>query len=154
MKRLHIVFGAILVLISVFCFIYAGTFKSISGQTDIGPGAFPRFICVCLMICGGALIVREMKNDSQEKAYLFNRKLAISVAAILVYFLVLKPVGFIVSGIGIVFVETLILLNEPMKKAWPLVLGVSVGTPVVLYLIFGIFLKVPLPHGILAGILG
>lgn len=154
MKKLHIVFGAVLVFLSVFCFFYADTFKSISGQTDIGPGAFPKFVCVCLILCGGALIVREIRNNSQERAELFNWKLVISAAAIIIYFFILEPVGFIISSMCIVFVETLILLNEPMKKAWPLVAGVSVGTPIVLYLIFGVFLKVPLPSGILTGILG
>lgn len=154
MKKLHIVFGTILVFLSVFCFFYAATFKSMNGQMDIGPSAFPKFICVCLAICGILLIIREIKSNCQEKALLFNRKFIIGVAAIVIYFIILKPVGFIIASICIVFVETLILLNEPMKKAWPLVVGVSVGTPIILYLIFGVFLGVPLPHGVLAGILG
>ena len=47
-----------------------------------------------------------------------------------------------------------LLLNEPFKKAWPLMLAVSILAPVVLYAIFGMFLKVPLPNGILSGLLG
>ena len=66
---------------------------------------------------------------------------------------------FIISFADILFGFPLpiifaLLLNEPFKKAWPLMLAVSILAPVVLYAIFGMFLKVPLPNGILSGLLG
>lgn len=154
MKKLNITFGAILVAVAVYLFHYASGFKAMTGQKDIGPSAFPRAICIAIAICGVILIVRELNKGNEEMAELFNKKLAIGAVTIVVYFLVLPYLGFLVDSMLIVAVMVMILLNEPLGKAWPLALGVTVGTPIVLYVIFGVFLKVPLPNGILAGILG
>ncbi|MDY3251129.1 MAG: tripartite tricarboxylate transporter TctB family protein [Candidatus Choladocola sp.] len=154
MKKLNVTFGAILVAAAAYFFYYAGTFKAMTGQQDIGPSAFPRAVCLALAACGIILIIREMKKNSQETVSLFNVKLAVGVVAVIVYFLLLPYLGFVIDSIWIVGVMVLILLNEPLKKAWPLALGVTIGAPIVLYTVFGVFLKVPLPNGILAGILG
>ena len=61
-----------------------------------------------------------------------------------------KKVGFVLCGIVAVFVMEVLLLNEPFKKAWPIVVSVAIIAPVVIQLVFGTFLKVPLPKGILA----
>ena len=49
-----------------------------------------------------------------------------------------------------IFVMEVLLLNEPFKKAWPLVTGVAVIAPIVIQLVFGVALKVPLPAGLLS----
>lgn len=153
MKKLNLIFGAVLIAVSAFFFYYAGTFQSMPGQKDIGPSAFPRFVCVLLIVSGILLILREMKKGNQEKAALFSLKFFLGLVCIFLYFLLLKRLGFILDSILIVAIMMLMLLNEPLKKAWPLVLGVSVVVPVGLYMIFGMFLKVPIPKGILSGIL-
>ena len=133
MKKLNIVFSVVLIAVAAFFFFYADTFKTLPGQTEIGPGAFPKAVCVGLAVCGIVLIVQEIKKGDAEKADLFNKKLLIGIAAAVVYFFLLK---------------------EPFKKAWPLMVAVSILAPVVLYAIFGMFLKVPLPNGLLSGLLG
>lgn len=153
MKKLNLFFGAILIAVSAFFYYYAGTFQTMPGQKDIGPSAFPRFICILLIICGILLIARELKRDSKETVSLFSLKFFGGLVCILLYYLLLKKLGFILDSILIVAIMMLMLLNEPLKKAWPLVAGVSVCVPIVLYLIFGMFLKVPIPAGILSGIL-
>ena len=134
MKKLNIVFSVVLIAVAAFFFFYADTLKMLPGQTEIGPGAFPK--------------------AGSEKAELFSKKLLIGIAAAVVYFVLLKILGFVLDSIWVVFVMMALLLNEPFKKAWPLMLAVSILAPVVLYAIFGMFLKVPLPNGILSGLLG
>ena len=85
---------------------------------------------------------------------IYGPQALIGIAAAVAYFVLLKILGFVLDSIWVVFVMMALLLNEPFKKAWPLMLAVSILAPVVLYAIFGMFLKVPLPNGILSGLLG
>lgn len=153
-KKLNIVFSVVLIAVAAFFFFYADTFKMLPGQTEIGPGAFPKAVCVGLAVCGVLLIIQELRKGGSEKAELFSKKLLIGIAAAVAYFVLLKILGFVLDSIWVVFVMMALLLNEPFKKAWPLMLAVSILAPVVLYAIFGMFLKVPLPNGILSGLLG
>lgn len=154
MKKLNIVFSVVLIAVAAFFFFCADTFKMLPGQTEIGSGAFPKAVCVGLAVCGVLLIIQELRKGGSEKAELFSKKLLIGIAAAVPYFVLLKILGFVLDSIWVVFVMMALLLNEPFKKAWPLMLAVSILAPVVLYAIFGMFLKVPLPNGILSGLLG
>lgn len=154
MKKLNLVFSALLIVFAGVFFFYADTFRTLPGQTDIGPAAFPKFIAVMLAICAVILAITEIKKNSTEKVALFNIKFFIGVATAVVYFIVLRPVGFIPSSIAAIFIMEVLLLNEPFKKTLPLTVSVAILAPIVIYLIFGAFLKVPLPAGILAPILG
>lgn len=152
MKKMNVVFGAILIAVATYFFYYAGSFQTMAGQKDIGPKAFPRGVCVGLIICGILLIITELRKKDDAKVQLFNLKFVIGIASILVYFLLFKKIGFLLDGVFIIAVMMLLLLNEPLKKAWPLIVGGSICVPLALYVIFGIFLKVPLPMGILSGL--
>ena len=107
MKKLNIVFSVVLIAVAAFFFFYADTFKMLPGQTEIGPGAFPKAVCVGLAVCGVLLIIAE----------LFSKKLLIGIAAAVVYFVLLKILGFVLDSIWVVFVMMALLLNEPFKKA-------------------------------------
>ena len=81
MKKLNIVFSVVLIAVAAFFFFYADTFKMLPGQTEIGPGAFPKAVCVGLAVCGVLLIIQELRKDGSEKAELFSKKLLIGIAA-------------------------------------------------------------------------
>ena len=115
MKKLNIVFSVVLIAVAAFFFFYADTFKMLPGQTEIGPGAFPKAVCVGL--AGVLLIIQELRKGGSEKAELFSKKLLIGIAAAVVYFVLLKILGFVLDSIWVVFVMMALLLNEPFKKA-------------------------------------
>lgn len=127
MKKLNIVFSVVLIAVAAFFFFYADTFKMLPGQTEIGPGAFPKAVCVGLAVCGVLLIIQELRKDGSEKAELFSKKLLIGIAAAVAYFVLLKILGFVLDSIWVVFVMMALLLNEPFKKAWPLLLPFTYG---------------------------
>lgn len=149
MKKLNIIFSIILIAVSACFYFYADTFKTLPGQQEIGPGAFPKAVCIGLVICSMLLIISEVRKGNPEKAGLFNLPLLVGIGAVILYFFLLRPLGFVIDSMLITFVM-MVLLNEPIQKAWPLLASVSILTPVVLYAIFGILLKVPLPAGILS----
>ena len=110
MKKLNIVFSVVLIAVAAFFFFYADTFKMLPGQTEIGPGAFPKAVCVGLAVCGVLLIIQELRKGGSEKAELFSKKLLIGIV-------LLKILGFVLDSIWVVFVMMALLLNEPFKKA-------------------------------------
>jgi|GEM_PF-492803 len=127
MKKLNIVFSVVLIAVAAFFFFCADTFKMLPGQTEIGSGAFPKAVCVGLAVCGVLLIIQELRKGGSEKAELFSKKLLIGIAAAVAYFVLLKILGFVLDSIWVVFVMMALLLNEPFKKAWPLMLAFTYG---------------------------
>lgn len=104
MKKLNIVFSVVLIAVAAFFFFYADTFKMLPGQTEIGPGAFPKAVCVGLAVCGVLLIIQELRKGGSEKAELFSKKLLIGIATAVAYFVLLKILGFVLDSIWVVFV--------------------------------------------------
>lgn len=154
LKHLNVIFSALLIVVAGVFFFYADTFKTLPGQADIGPAAFPKFVCVALALAAVGLAFTEWKKNSEETIELFNLKFFIGIATAIVYFLVLRTVGFIICSVVAVFIMEILLLNEPFKKAWPLITAVAVLGPAAIQVIFGTMLKVPLPAGLLSFILG
>lgn len=154
LKYLNITFAIFMLAIAAVFFFYADTFSMLPGQTDIGPSAFPKVICILLAICAVIIIITEIIKKDGEKVRLFNWKIFAGIATAAAYYFLLKPVGFVLCSIVAVFVMELLMLNEPFKKAWPIVVSVAVIGPVMIQIIFGTLLKVPLPAGILNFIIG
>ena len=147
LKHLNLIFSGVLIVLAGIFFKYADTFKMLPGQADIGPKAFPRFVSVVIVILAILLIITELKKNDQTKVQLFNLKFLIGLVTAVLYFLLFKKVGFVLCSMVSIFVMEVLLLNEPFKKAWPLVTGVAVIAPIVIQLVFGVALKVPLPAG-------
>lgn len=149
-KHLNFVFAGLLIILAGVFYKYADSFKILPGQADIGPRAFPRFVCIAIIVLAILLVISEIKKNDQTKVQLFNLKIIIGFVTALAYFLLFKKVGFVLCSMVSIFVMEMLLLNEPFKKAWPLVTSVAVIGPIVIQLIFGTFLKVPLPAGLLS----
>lgn len=150
LKHLNLIFAGVLIVLAGVFFKYADTFKMLPGQADIGPKAFPRFVSAVIIILAILLIITELKKNDQTKVQLFNLKFLIGLVTAVLYFLLFKKVGFVLCSMVSIFVMEVLLLNEPFKKAWPLVTSVAILAPIAIYLIFGMALKVPLPAGLLS----
>lgn len=150
LKYLNIIFAVIVIALACVFFVYADTFKILPGQADIGPKGFPRAVCVCLVILCVMLIVNEFRHGDETVIQLFNLKFFIGIATAVLCVALFKKVGFVICGMFSIFVMEVLLLNEPFKKAWPLITAVAVLVPIALQLVFGSFLKVPLPAGLLS----
>ena len=150
LKHLNLIFAGVLIVLAGVFFKYADTFKMLPGQADIGPKAFPRFVSVVIIILAILLIITELKKNDQTKVQLFNTKFLIGLATAVLYFLLFKKVGFVLCSMASIFIMEVLLLNEPFKKAWPLITSVAILAPIAIYLIFGVALKVPLPAGLLS----
>ena len=111
-----------------------------------GPGFFP--FCLSLILIGIALIIffqALTKEDQPAEKGLKRHRVVIALAAIIVYALIMEPVGYLIST----FLLILLLLRIMVKKAWWFVPGVAFVITVVSYLLFRVWLQVLLPDGIL-----
>ena len=117
-----------------------------------GPGAglFPLWISVGLMLLAVLYIVESIKDHSNsfEKIFPTGRELVYMitvVASISLFILVIDYTGYILAAT----LMLIILFRRDYKWYWGL--GLSVVTSLCLYLVFQVFLKIPLPQGIFGG---
>lgn len=137
--------GGILLLLSVIGFVMAGQFGN--GQT-YGPDFFPKLIltlmaiAATLLITGGAL---RLKKESNLPRIQFDRlvigKVILFIVLLITYILLFFMAGFIISTILFLLASQWIF---GLRKVGLLV-GVSIVLPILLYFIFTMAFKIPLP---------
>jgi hypothetical protein len=107
-----------------------------SGFLTFGTGMA---LCVLSIV----LICRGWKIREPHKP--FSRRVALALAALFVYSLVLSYLGFVVATFFLVGV--LFYLGQPRK--WWLLIGMSALVSLVAYVVFGVILHVYFPRGFL-----
>lgn len=135
--------------LALFClaFMQSRTFPDI-------PKIIPTGVTVCGMILSAGLFARTFfirySDDGKEftaeqRAGIF--KVAASIAILVIYIFLLPRVGFFVTSFLFMMVFAYAADNEK-HRLWTYP-AVAVGLLAVIWAIFGLFLKVPLPKGIL-----
>lgn len=111
-----------------------------------GPGFFP--FCLSLVLVGASFIIlfQGMKRSphAPEKG-LKRSRVAIALAAIFAFPLVMEPAGYLVST----FLLMWLLLKLMVKKTWWFAPGVACLISLASYILFKVWLKVLLPSGLL-----
>lgn len=137
--------GGILLLLSAIGFMMAGQFGN--GQS-YGPDFFPKLILTLLaiasvaLIAGGALSIKKQKNFSPiqfDRSVI--RKILVFTVLLITYILLFFWAGFIISTILFLLAAQWIF---GLRKI-PLLVGVSIVLPILLYFIFTMAFKIPLP---------
>ena len=149
MGKTEIIIGAFLMILS-FAF-YALTYQFPEQTLAFSPKIFPRFVGVCLFIISSVLVIQgitAVRRGSQEekpkpaidKAFLIRLFLGILIGY--AYTRLLPITGYVVAtppfiaGIMLVF-------NE---KRWLKIVVTSIITTSLLYILFRIIFRVPLPR--------
>jgi len=113
-----------------------------------GPGFFPFGLGIVLTILSFALVFRHWKKDPTPAPFWPGRtwlRPLLGVAILVFYALVVDFVGFIPTT----FIFLVIWMWVIERLRWRTIISISIGTTIALYLIFTLFLEVPLPHGFL-----
>lgn len=146
MKKPDIITGLIGVLISIFVFIETSKFpKDI--VMGIGPGFFPRILAELLLIASVILIIQAIKRKTEETTEKFDLKdkniqrSGIVLLVTILYFLLLKPIGFIIGGIIYLFVLMFIL----KKRNYFMMILIASGVTTGIFLVFKMILHITLP---------
>ena len=113
-----------------------------------GPGFFPFGLAVVLILLSLVLIFRHWEKDRTPAPFWPGRtwlRPLLGVAILVLYALSFDRMGFIVTT----FLFLVIWMWIIERLGWRTILSISTGTTVALYLIFNLFLEVPLPQGFL-----
>ena len=143
--------GIALFVFALALAIYSQTFPAIPGQ-QYGAAVFPTLIAVGFAGSGLLLILSGIRQHAPLVAWADwarerhgLRNVVVTIAAILFYILASEPLGFILTMAPI-----LLLMLRLFGVRWLTSITVAVLVTLLTQYIFGEFLYVPLPWGLLA----
>lgn len=112
-----------------------------------GPGFLPFGLALCLIILSFVLIFKSRKGNVSAPFWPQRTWLRplLGVAILIFFAFVVEWVGFLITT----FIFLTIWMGVIERVRWRTIISVSIGTTAALYLIFALFLDVPLPMGFL-----
>jgi hypothetical protein len=150
--RADVAIGVILLVLSSAMFTLTFTFPE---QTvALSPTFFPRLVTLCMAALACLLVVKALRQPPRpmKPAPTFSaatwmrqghvRRIALMVAIGFIYTQVLDSLGFLIAT-GLFLAATVLLF---MERRWTVVLAVAVLGSSVLYGVFRMIFKVPLPR--------
>lgn len=149
MGKKEIFFGVLLMAVSITMF--ALTFQFPQQTIALPPTAFPRFVSTCLFLLATILLIQGIlgaKHNSghNKTAHIFDKMFLLRFVSMIVlafaYTRILPLTGYVIATPPFV-AGTMLLFNE---KRWIGIGAVSLITSAVLYGLFRMIFKVPLPR--------
>lgn len=137
-------------LLGVFAIWQASLFPPVSAEGP-GPSFLPILLGIAMCILAGSLLVRSFVSAAGSDGGSFlpsstgQRNIALIVGGLIVYLLLLEPIGYL--PMTIVFMA--FLLRSLSRYGWRGIAAISLATSVFAYALFAVWLRVPLPRGIL-----
>ena len=155
MKRAEQILGAVLLLFAIYIGYESTQIETGAGFGRMSAGFIPFWMSVGLGIVSAAMLVQSVVLHSDRFAPAFFSKKAARMRVIwvltgyLVAVAVMKPLGMLIS-LAIVMAITMPAFGA---RSWKMIAFTSIATPVCVYIVFGHWLKVDLPMGILENVL-
>ncbi len=151
-----------LVFLAFSIFVYAASFSIKMTKADsLGPQFFPQIVSIVMGILSLVQIFSSTRKNLKEKRegkqkekkpFAVNLPLLLSIALLLGYYYLLKPVGFIPLTIVYLFCQMYLLFPKGSfkeKKLLIISLCTSVAVPIAVYYLFYYGFQIFLPAGIL-----
>jgi len=145
-----------LVLMAIAGMVITDSLRVGTGWGDDGPrsGYFPFYIGLFLLTASAFVVLSTLLKWSKSHAVFASREELVPVFQMLVP-MVIYVVAMVYLGI---YLPSAILIGYFMRHhggfAWPASLSVSVGVPLVFFLVFEKWFLVPLPKGPIENMLG
>lgn len=155
-RQADLLLGVVLLLLGAAT-IYGSMGLAYTGRGGTGPGFLPRWLGIGLALAGAALVVSRlrMRGAGMHGAAIElpdrvgTGRVVGTMALLFGLALLFEPLGFLAAAALVVFVLLFALERQPAVRA----LLVAVLFAVFSYLLFGVWLGLRLPAGIL-GMLG
>ncbi len=154
MKVSDLTLALMLLALAAAMSIGAMSFPLMPGQA-FGPRLFPNIVAAGFALCALTLIVRAAKAKSITLAIIKpdwwhepgrRGNLLILLGGIVAYTLLVERMGYLITTFTI-----MVLLMKRLGASWRATLFASLLGTAVTYLLFAYWLHVPLPPGLLAG---
>lgn len=149
MGKKDIFLSIIFIVISIT--IYILTYQFPQQTVALSPKVFPRFVSTCLFILSITLLIQGIagakKNSEQKKTKLILNKIFILRLLLMIllaffYTRILPLIGYILATPPFI-AGTMLLFNE---KRWIWIMSVSIITTILLYVLFRLIFRIPLPR--------
>lgn len=104
---------------------------------------FPKIMAIIIFVCSISIIIKELLKDSEvmEKIdWKVEARTLLLIGIYVIYFILLKYTGFIISSV--VFVILITLHSKEKKRV---VYGINLSAVLAVYFIFELLLKKNLP---------
>lgn len=141
--------------IGVFAFIFSGRYSRVTsaGSGTTGGELFPRIAACGLFFASLFVFIQEIINrktqtDDAEESIAWN-KFLITILILTAYYLLLKPLGFIVASMLVVCI---VMYCLGCRKYWVMILY-SFLLSTIIFAIFYYGMYVSLPLGILSSVI-
>lgn len=122
-----------------------------------GAGMFPTLCAIAVAVCGGLLILevlgseRKAKREGKHDPELQENLININELRNLLIFMVLGGLILVLSDyIGLLTclcLSIIVYIKIQGKDPWWKAIAIGIGVTIFLYLVFAVFLRVPLPKG-------
>ena len=132
MKKYNIGISIVLILMSVAMFLSASKMPSVDG--GMGAGTWPKVLAVCMILLAVLLLIQMGPG---------LKRVLTGIAIMLVFCVILNFFGFMIAS-AFMIPAIMILMGE--RRPFMLI-GVTVGVLVFIYVVFAILLNLPLPSG-------
>lgn len=153
MKKRDLVYGSLITLFGIFIFIYAGKYAS---TIDLGSGStggefFPRMMSAGLVITGIAILIKALNPKTEDESVepILWVELLINISALVIFYLLFKPLGFIVDA---AWITAFVMYRFGCRNYKAIVIW-SIVMPSAIFCVFYYLLYVGLPLGVLSPIL-
>jgi hypothetical protein len=150
-KNKEVVGGLIFCAVSLYLFYEISTFPTTAERyRSLGPEVFPNVIAGSLLVLSILLFIQGcLKKQAPILSFkllsLGSLKMFSIIALLIVFMLVIESIGFITWGLAfMVLVQFILGERRPAN-----ITLLSVAVIAVVYLVFAVLLKVPLPKGTL-----
>ena len=139
--------GIAFIAVSVLLMVWVvPTYIGVGRPNTFSPQLMPYLLGWTMLCSGAALIVasilkplhREPNSDAVQPWY----EIAALVASLVIYAILFKPLGAILTGIFV-----LLIMMSVKRVGLIFAIPFSIGAPILVYLLFRNVLNVPLPRG-------
>ena len=119
------------------------------GANGPGPAFLPFWLGLVMAVLATMLLVGALRTKDPGASWLPSgegvRRLAFVLGATIAYVAMLNLLGMVVATV----LFLIVLMRVLDRCGWPLTLAVALATAGSIYFVFGRWLKVPLPTGVL-----
>jgi hypothetical protein len=136
---------AVGVVCGLFAVLWIATALTLPYMGEYAPGSgfLPLWLGVCLLALSAVHVISCLRTPSVPAPAGHQRKVVAVMLGLVVCVAAIEPLGFVVA----VAAYLLYLLRGVEREPWPTSLSVSVVVVAVLFGLFRLWLKVPLPKG-------
>jgi len=149
MGKKEIILSIFFMIISMT--VYLLTYQFPKQTVALSPKVFPQFVSACLFILALVLLIQGItgiKKESEQKKVklalnnIFLLKILTMIILAFFYLRILPLAGYIIAT-PLFLAGSMLLFNE---KRWFLIVPVSIVATALLYILFRIVFKIPLPR--------